>query len=93
MKPQNVNMKLLTLRKEAGLTQKEVAKLVDVTQKTYRLIEQKISAPSLKTAFALVEVFGLEHIEDLFDKADFIDPKDSERRKEAYDIRNMNILL
>ena len=93
MKPQSTNMKLFSLRKEAGLTQKEVAKLVGITQKTYRLIEQKVSAPSLTTAFALVEVFGLQHIEDLFDKADFVAPEDSERRKEAYDLRNMNIML
>ena len=48
------NLKLVEARKKAGLTQKEVAKTVNIAEVSYQRIEYGY-IPSLKTAFKIAD--------------------------------------
>lgn len=52
------------LRKFAGMTQQELADLVDVSSRTIISIEKEQYSPSLMLAYRLARVFGVS-IEDL----------------------------
>ena len=73
--------KLYKARLDSGLTIIEIAEMAGITPKSYRWIECKKQCPTLKSAMALVEVFGCERIEDLFDMNEIIDVKEIRKRK------------
>ncbi|MFQ6752352.1 MAG: helix-turn-helix domain-containing protein [Clostridia bacterium] len=51
------NIKLKTLRKESGLSQKEISKVLGVTISAYSNYEQGIRIPTLGTFYKICELF------------------------------------
>ena len=52
-------MNLKILRKQAGLTQGEVAKLINVNQRTYSGYETKFSEPNIETLIKLADYYNV----------------------------------
>lgn len=52
-------------RDRLGLTQRQVARLAGVTERTIRLYEQGLRTPRLKTARAIADALGVS-VEELF---------------------------
>lgn len=50
---------LLYLRKQRGLTQVDVARAVDITERGYRNYELGVREPQLSTLVALADFYGL----------------------------------
>ena len=50
---------LLYLRKQRGLTQADVARAVDITERGYRNYELGVREPQLSTLVALADFYGL----------------------------------
>jgi putative transcriptional regulator len=59
--------RIRVLRAERGLTQADLAKLLDVSRNSVNAIENGKYDPSLPLAFAIAEVFELR-IEEIFQK-------------------------
>ena len=57
--------KLRELREARGLTQEELAKILEVTRQTIIAIEKGKYDPSLRLAFKIARFFGVK-IEDIF---------------------------
>lgn len=53
------------LREEKGLTQEQLAEIVDVTRQTILFLEKGKYNPSLRLAWSIAQVFG-KPIEDVF---------------------------
>ena len=53
------------LREEKGLTQEQLAEIVDVTRQTILFLEKGKYNPSLRLAWGIAQVFG-KPIEDVF---------------------------
>ncbi len=53
-------IELKTIREDAGLSQKEVAEIISVTQPYYSQIEVRLRQPSVKLAKEIARVFGFE---------------------------------
>ena len=53
------------LREEKGLTQEQLAEIVDVTRQTILFLEKGKYNPSLRLAWGIAQVFG-KSIEDVF---------------------------
>ncbi len=64
-RPTRVTNRIRTLREEAGMTQAELARRVDVTRQTLIAIEQGKYSPTLELAFRICRVFGIR-IDDAF---------------------------
>ena len=60
-----MNNKVEQLRKERGLNQEELAKLLSVSRQTISSIETGKYNPSLELAFAIADFFG-KRIEEIF---------------------------
>lgn len=60
-----LNFELLRARKEAGLTQPEIAKQVGMDKDKYGRIERGISLPDINEAYALADVVG-KRVEEIF---------------------------
>ena len=52
-------MKLKELRKEAGYTQKQIAKMLNVTQSAYSQYENNIIEPDIKTMIKIANIFDI----------------------------------
>ena len=57
--------KLINLRKDADLTQKDIAELLDITRGYYGHIETGKRDPNLKLALKIANLFG-KKVEDIF---------------------------
>lgn len=53
-------------RKKKGITQENLARLVDITLNTIQKIENKDTEPKVKLAIKIKKALDVEHIEDLF---------------------------
>ena len=60
-----MNNRLEELRKERGVTQEELAALLEVSCQTIRSLEKVRYNPSIQLAFKIARYFGLR-IEDIF---------------------------
>ena len=60
-----MNNRLEELRKERGVTQEELAALLEVSRQTLSSLEQGRYNPSIQLAFKIARYFGLR-IEDIF---------------------------
>jgi putative transcriptional regulator len=60
-----VETRIRVLREEKGLTQEQLADLVDVTRQTILFLEKSKYNPSLRLAWKIAEVFD-RPIEDVF---------------------------
>ncbi|MDQ6985759.1 MAG: helix-turn-helix transcriptional regulator [Candidatus Dojkabacteria bacterium] len=58
MSKESIANNIKTLRAEAGLTQEDLAKLVEVTRQTIIAIEKCNYSPSLELAFKISKVFN-----------------------------------
>lgn len=66
--------KVKELREKMGYSQNQVARMLEMTEASYRSIEKnRIVNVYTKTLFKLKEVFQVEKIEDLFDLSQKID--------------------
>jgi putative transcriptional regulator len=54
------------LRKQLGLTQEELAEMVDVSRQTILVLEQGRYNPSLKLASDITKALKKKHVEDVF---------------------------
>lgn len=52
-------MKLKELRKETGYTQKEMAKMLNITQSAYSQYETGLIEPDIKTIINLANIFDI----------------------------------
>jgi putative transcriptional regulator len=62
-----VKTKITKYRKELGLTQQELADLVDVTRQTIISLEQGRYNPSLQLAYKIAKTLNKKHVEDIFE--------------------------
>lgn len=60
-------VKLINIRKEQNLTQKELSDILRISERHYRYIENGHRNPSIKTALRLSEILGIS-LEELFPK-------------------------
>lgn len=60
-----MNNRLEELRKERGITQEELAALLEVSRQTISSLEKGRYNPSIQLAFKIARYFGLR-IEDIF---------------------------
>jgi putative transcriptional regulator len=58
--------KILYIRREAGISQEELAKKVNVSRQTISALENGKYNPSLVLAYKITKVLGCPHIEDVF---------------------------
>ncbi|WP_409200280.1 helix-turn-helix transcriptional regulator [Methanobrevibacter sp. DSM 116169] len=56
------------LRKEKGLTQKELADKIGVSRQTFNAIENGKYSPTLDIAYKIAEAFDKEYVEEIFVK-------------------------
>lgn len=59
-------LKLLTFRKQLGLTQKEMAERIGITSTHYSRIETGDANPSYELLDRFKEVFGVENVFEMF---------------------------
>lgn len=57
--------KLEQIRKDRGITQEELANILEVSRQTVNSLENGRYNPSIVLAFKIAKVFGL-HIEEIF---------------------------
>jgi putative transcriptional regulator len=57
---------IATLRKEAGITQEELATRADVTRQTIIALEAGRYNPSLLLAWKITKALGKTHVEEVF---------------------------
>lgn len=57
---------IATLRKEAGITQEELATRADVTRQTIIALEAGRYNPSLLLAWKITKALGKAHVEEVF---------------------------
>lgn len=57
---------IATLRKEAGITQEELATRADVTRQTIIALEAGRYNPSLLLAWKITKALGKKHVEEVF---------------------------
>jgi putative transcriptional regulator len=62
-----VKTKITQYRKELGLTQQDLAELVDVTRQTIISLEQGRYNPSLQLAYKITKTLNKKHVEDIFE--------------------------
>ena len=65
-----MNTKIRDFRKQLGLTQQELADMVDVARQTIIAIEQGRYNPSLGLAYRITRALKQRHIEDVFEMED-----------------------
>ena len=65
-----MNTKIRDFRKQLGLTQQELADMVDVARQTIIAIEQGRYNPSLGLAYRITRALKRRHIEDVFEMED-----------------------
>jgi putative transcriptional regulator len=58
--------RIAELRKELGITQEELADMVDVSRQTILVLEQGRYNPSLKLASDITKALKKRHVEDVF---------------------------
>jgi putative transcriptional regulator len=58
------------VRKVMGLTQADLAEMVDVTRQTINALEAGRFNPSLQLAYKIKKALNTEHVEDLFEMED-----------------------
>lgn len=58
--------KIRYLRQEMGISQQDLAKMVEVTRQTINALENGRYNPSLNLAYKITKVLKQEHIEDVF---------------------------
>ncbi|MEK6945451.1 MAG: helix-turn-helix transcriptional regulator [Nanoarchaeota archaeon] len=58
--------KIEFFRKKLGLTQEELASLVDATRQTIISLEQGRYNPSLELAYRITKALKQKHVEDVF---------------------------
>lgn len=59
MKKQTLGMMITSLRKEKGMTQLQLAKIMGVTDKAVSKWERDLSAPDINSIPKLAETFGI----------------------------------
>lgn len=62
--------RLKELRKAKGLTQKQLAAKLNITERTYQRLESGSSFPSYKTINSIISFFGQEQTDYLLARSD-----------------------
>lgn len=64
------NKRLILLRKQYNLTQKQLAAKLNITERTYQRLESGSSFPSYKTINSIIAFFGQEQTDYLLGRSD-----------------------
>lgn len=64
------NERLVLLRKQHNLTQKQLAMKLNITERTYQRLESGTSLPSYKTVNSIMAYFGQEQTDYLLGRSD-----------------------
>ena len=85
--PEQLKSRVAELRDNAGLTQVQLAALVGVTPNTVQNWEKDNGLDQLEKYLKLCEIFGLEKLEDLFERIEL--PEESKPQTKGFSLEQL----